>query len=323
MNKLKILFFIILMAITTSAQNFSNELQKTADLFVSAYNDKQYEKFSSQIDEAMQKAIPFETLKTFLDETHKNFGKIVKLDSPDFANPMTATFPVQFERGKLDMILVSDAAGKVSGLRFTPPKPKSFARNEIKLDLPFKGEWLIIWGGDSVTQNYHQDHPNQRFAFDIVKVGENGKTHKSDGSKNEDYYAFGQEIISPADGVVTDVISGVRNNVPGVLNPLTALGNAVMIRHNTGEVSVFAHLKFDSIRVKAGDKVKAGQTIGLCGNSGNSSEAHLHYQLQKTNLFEDEGSIKVFFEDVKVRRGGKPELKKDYSPIKGDIVNAN
>jgi murein DD-endopeptidase MepM/ murein hydrolase activator NlpD len=135
---------------------------------------------------------------------------------------------------------------------------------------------------------------------------------------------FGQEIVADADGVVTDVVTGVKDNVPGVMNPLMAVGNFVMIKHANGEVSVFCHLKYESTRVKVGQQVKRGETIGLCGNSGNSSEAHLHYQIQGTTLWEAENSMKVFFEKIIVRRDtGKAEVKTEYSPVKGDIVSQN
>jgi murein DD-endopeptidase MepM/ murein hydrolase activator NlpD len=100
-------------------------------------------------------------------------------------------------------------------------------------------------------------------------------------------------------------------------------GNMVVIRHGEGEYSLFAHFKQNSIRVRIGDKVTSGQTIGLLGNSGNSTEPHLHFQMQNAPFFEDEASLKTFFEKITVRRDGKPETKNDYSPVKGDIVIQN
>jgi murein DD-endopeptidase MepM/ murein hydrolase activator NlpD len=226
----------------------------------------------------------------------------------------------------MELVVALDAEGKIGGLSIAPPKPvvpRNTGRNKTALRLPFDGEWMVFWGGDTVEQNYHQAHATQRFAFDILKVDAEGRTHKGDGKVNEDYYAFGQEIVADADGVVTDVVTGVKDNVPGVMNPLMAVGNFVMIRHANGEVSVYCHLKYESTRVKAGQKVKRGQVIGLCGNSGNSSEAHLHYQIQETTLFEPENSMKVFFEKITVRRDGKAEVKTEYSPVQGDGVSQN
>ncbi len=301
------------------------KVQKMAEFFVSSYNAKNYAQIEQQFNAQMKTAVPPEKLAEFLDDLHTSSGKITKLGTPNFNAP-TAKFPADFERGKWILSITLDTEGKIAGLLITPPssgKSKNTSRNQTKLILPFKGEWFVVWGGDTPEQNQHRDAPNQRFAFDILKVGENGKTHSGDGSKNEDYYAFGQEIIAPADGVVTYVVDGVHDNVPGEMNRIYVPGNLVIIKHADGEYSLFAHFKQNSIRVKVGDKVNKAQTIGLCGNSGNSSEPHLHFQMQNTPFFEDEASMKTFFEKITVKRDGKTEIKNDYSPVKGDIVIQN
>jgi murein DD-endopeptidase MepM/ murein hydrolase activator NlpD len=105
------------------------------------------------------------------------------------------------------------------------------------------------------------------------------------------------------------------------MNPYSALGNAVLIQHGPQEVSVLAHLKNGSVRVAAGDKVKRGQIVGLCGNSGNSSEPHLHFHLQNTPIIQDATGIKVFFAQLLVGAREKSEPKRDYSPVKGDTIS--
>ena len=181
---------------------------------------------------------------------------------------------------------------------------------------------MVFWGGDTKELNQHHDVPNQRFAFDFLGANEEGKTRKGENPVNEDYFAFGREILAPADGKVTDVINGVRDNIPGSMNPYSALGNAVFIRHSEHEVSVLAHLKLGSIKVKVGDKVKRGHVIGLCGNSGNSSEPHLHYHLQNTPIIQDGTGIKCYFEKVVITDKGDGKTKKNYSPVKGEVVAA-
>jgi hypothetical protein len=156
----------------------------------------------------------------------------------------------------------------------------------------------------------------------FLGIDENSKTRKGASEANEDYLAFGREILAPADGLVTDIINGVRDNSPGSMNPYSALGNAVFIQHSENEVSVLAHLKQESITVKAGDKVKKEQIIGLCGNSGNSSEPHLHHHLQNTPIIQDGTGIKCFFQKVPVISSSKTELKTNYSPIKNEVILA-
>ena len=184
----------------------------------------------------------------------------------------------------------------------------------------FDGEWLVFWGGDTRELNRHHDVPNQKFAFDFLIADSSGKTYTGEGNKNEDYFAFGQEIRSPADGIATDVITGVRDNVPGSMNPYSTLGNAVLIKHREHEVSVLAHFKQGSIRIEPGDKVKKGQVLGLCGNSGNSSEPHLHYHLQNTPIIQDGTGIKCFFENIIVTGNRKGKSLDRYSPVQGDII---
>ena len=324
MKILKLAILFASFSLTVFAQSNQEKVQQTAEMIVTAYNAKDSARIEKEFNAQMSQAISTDKLKEFLDQTHAGLGKIVKLGTPNFLAPTVAAFPADFERGKMELLVALDTQGKIGGLRIAPPqmpKQKNTKRNQTKLALPFKGEWFIAWGGDTSQQNQHQDAPNQRFAFDILKLGADSKSYKGDGKRNEDFYAFGQEIVAPADGVATYVVDGVQDNVPGEMNRMFVPGNLVVIKHAEGEYSLFAHFKQNSIRVKVGDKVTKGRIIGLCGNSGNSSEAHLHYQFQNTPFFADEASMKVFFEKLNVRREGKPESKTDYSPVKGDFVS--
>jgi murein DD-endopeptidase MepM/ murein hydrolase activator NlpD len=61
---------------------------------------------------------------------------------------------------------------------------------------------------------------------------------------------------------------------------LTAItGNYVMIDHGKNEYSLYAHLQLDSVGIRVGDQVKAGDVIGKLGSSGNSTEPHLHFHV--------------------------------------------
>jgi hypothetical protein len=247
MRPVNIIILILFLAAFTLAQTPAEKVQKMADLIMTAYNAKDYARIEGQFDAQMKAAISGKELAGFLDGCHRDYGKMLKLGTPRFVAPSVGVFPAEFEKAKLDLLVALDGEGKIGGLSLEPPKPpkeKNTGRNKTALALPFKGEWFVFWGGDTPEQNYHVDAATQRFAFDILKVDPQGKTHKGDGSKNEDYYAFGQEIIADADGVVTDVVTGIRDNVPGVMNPLMAVGNFVMIKHANGEVSVFCITRF-------------------------------------------------------------------------------
>jgi len=193
-------------------------------------------------------------------------------------------------------------------------------RNKTILKLPFKGVWFVFWGGDTKKLNQHHDVPNQKYAIDFIIIDENDISHKGNGQYNHDYYSFGKEIIAPADGVVIKIIDNIEDNLPGQMKTEEITGNVVLIRHKEDEVSVLAHLKQDSIKVKVGEKVKTGQIIGLCGNSGNSSEPHLHYHFQDSeDVYSGEG-IKCYFQDVELKRNNKKELKNECAPIRDDII---
>ncbi|MBM7855472.1 hypothetical protein JOC37_001869 [Desulfohalotomaculum tongense] len=162
------------------------------------------------------------------------------------------------------------------------PSPENY-HQKTKFSLPFEGFWTIENGGISKEVSHSWDIVNQRYAYDFVIKDEQGKTYKNNGKKLEDYYAFGKPILVPADGVVIQM----RNDAADYFNighidwkTKDFRGNFVVIRHAKNEYSFLAHLKQGSIRVEVGDRVKRGQVIGLCGNSGYSTEPHLHFHVQ-------------------------------------------
>ena len=71
----------------------------------------------------------------------------------------------------------------------------------------------------------------------------------------------------------------MNDNTPGNTNENEPFGNYVMIKHDRNEYSVLAHLKRNSITVREGDIIYSQEVVGQCGNSGNSSEPHLHFQV--------------------------------------------
>jgi biotin carboxyl carrier protein len=125
----------------------------------------------------------------------------------------------------------------------------------------------------------------QRFAIDFVRVDETDKTFKGEQLKNESYYAEGVDALAVANGVVVEVKDSIPENVPGVNSravPITLEtvgGNHVVIDIGGGYYAFYAHVKPGSLRVKLGDRVKRGQVIALVGNTGNSTEPHLHFHI--------------------------------------------
>jgi len=168
--------------------------------------------------------------------------------------------------------------------RFKPPRAETY-NQENSYSFPLAGIWTVVSGGPDPATSHSWSLIGQRFAYDFVMMDEQGKTHRNDGSRLEDYYAYGAPVLAPADGFVEKAKDGRRDYArPGVADPFSRslLGNFVVIRHNGHEYSLMAHLRCGSVRVKPGDHVVRGQVIGEVGNSGHSYEPHLHFQVQDT-----------------------------------------
>jgi murein DD-endopeptidase MepM/ murein hydrolase activator NlpD len=167
----------------------------------------------------------------------------------------------------------------------------------VTISSPLAGEdWVAANGPSNTSQHRRALIPinghayiSQRFAIDWVQVYPDGKTYKGDPSDNKNYRAYGTEIHAVADGVVTQVGDGIPQNTPGAKSlavPITLEtigGNHVIMEIGKGLFAFYAHMQPGSLRVKVGDKVTRGQVLGLLGNTGNSSEPHLHFQICNAN----------------------------------------
>lgn len=271
----------------------------------------------------MREVLPLEKAGPWLRSIVEAKGPLKNaVREPGRGGERSGVFRFDAERGAWRVELSVDGAGKVLGLKFTAPPPPDpeVKKSTLPLGLPFRGQWLVFWGGASLEVNQHVTHKSQRRAADLVVVDEAGKTHRGDGKKNADYYAYGQEVVAVADGTVITAVDGVADNEPGAMNAYMAPGNMIIVRHDDALYSVYAHLVPGKLRVKVGAKVKRGTVLGLCGNSGNSSEAHLHFQLQDGPLFEKSYGVEPVFQGVSVTRDGVAEKRAEYTWLKGDRV---
>jgi hypothetical protein len=197
-----------------------------------------------------------------------------------FAN---ARVPIMF-------VITVNQKGQIDS--FAPPKPlpENIAEGQYagyedqnKLKLPFNNEWLVWQGGRSLFDNYSASSDEARFTYEFVYLKDGHLFGGPGGSKikNSDYFCFGQPVLAPADGEVIRATAGFDDAPPG--RPLgdPADGNIVVISHGDSEASMINHLKQNSLKVKRGDKVKQGDVIAECGNSGNGIIPHVHYQLQR------------------------------------------
>jgi hypothetical protein len=179
-----------------------------------------------------------------------------------------------------------DPAGRIGSMTIRPDaaEPKEYPsayldyQAKTRFELPFKGEWLVFWGGRTLGENYHAASRAQRFAHDLVMVRD-GRTHPDSSTVLSSYYCYGQPILAPAPGVVVLAVDSLPDQRIGSRDTMHPGGNDVVIDHGNREFSLLAHMQPHSLRVKVGQRVKRGQVIGLAGNSGNTSEPHLHVHL--------------------------------------------
>ncbi|MCE7992498.1 MAG: peptidoglycan DD-metalloendopeptidase family protein [Roseivirga sp.] len=320
MKKLICTLFLICLVTTLSAQNETAHSKQAVASFEEFYNAASYDSIFGMFSSQMKEALPLSNTTQFLTNLKAQAGKINKREFIKYENGTVALYKTDFENGTLGLYIAADIKGQINGMLVKEyveesPAPE-LERNSSKMILPFNGEWTVLWGGDTRELNYHVDYKQQKTAFDLVMTNEKNLSYKTTGQTNDDYYVFGQEIIAPTGGEVVQVVDGVKDNVPGVMNTLYVPGNTVIIKTANDEYLFFAHFKQASIVVKQGQQVQQGDLLGLCGNSGNSSEPHLHFQIQNVENMSQATTAKAFFEEILVN--GK--VKEDYSPIKGERI---
>jgi murein DD-endopeptidase MepM/ murein hydrolase activator NlpD len=268
----------------------------------------------------MAQAFPVETTVAFVQSVARAIGHVESLTTlGEDAAGRHGRYILKGQRDNRRLELHIDEGGMVSGLRVSRPEPP-VERTKIALSLPFHGRWFVAWGGETLALNHHVEHGSQRRAADLNVVGRDGKSHRGDGQRNEDYYAYGREVLAVAAGTVVAVVDGVPENVPGTMNPDKASGNSITVKHDASVFSVYAHLQPSKHRVKEGDAVEQGTVLGLCGNSGNSSEPHLHFQMQDGPSFDESWGFEPVFQRVLLTRNGEAERVGEYTLRKGDLI---
>lgn len=187
------------------------------------------------------------------------------------------------------------------------------------LRLPFDGDWFVVWGGRDIADNYHAANIEQRFAYDFLVLDETGQSHSGDAQVPENYYCWDREILAPAEGEVIATVHDLPDLAIGESDPENPAGNHVVLALGDEEFAFLAHMQQGSLTVQQGDMVKPGDVLGLCGNSGNTSEPHLHFHLQTTpDLFDGEG-LPAQFQDY--RADGQEVARGE--PVRGQTVAPN
>jgi murein DD-endopeptidase MepM/ murein hydrolase activator NlpD len=239
-------------------------------------------------------------------------------------------------RESLRVKVDGNSGGKTKEVSGTLPIKSEFAKNTYIF--PLRGVSYAGWGA-----SFHTGHRwaiPEEFALDIASLGGDGLSHKGDGSRFENYYAYGTDVLAACDGTVVEAANDQPEDPTAMQRPdesqeayfarlqkeqagrlakgmTSVTGNYVMIDHGKSEYSFYAHLQPGSVRLHKGDRVKAGDVIGKLGSSGNSTEPHLHFHVCDSDDPLMSAGIPVNFSNVTIQWADVPR------PIQsGDIVIA-
>jgi hypothetical protein len=162
---------------------------------------------------------------------------------------------------------------------------------------PVKGaNWLASDGPSNDQDNHHRRGIlvldgraliSRRYAIDWMQT-DKGTTFSGDARDKRSYHAYGRPVLAVADGTVVTAKDGLPDNVPGhnegfhpavPITPDTVAGNTITLDLGRGQFAYYVHLQPGSLRVKAGERVRRGQILARIGNSGDSREPHLHFEV--------------------------------------------
>ncbi|MEE1930071.1 M23 family metallopeptidase [Streptomyces sp. TRM 70351] len=166
---------------------------------------------------------------------------------------------------------------------------------------PVRGRWRALNGPAGKVPSHGTHACAQTYAIDVVHEPEDGGERPGFAwwplaRRPEAFPAYGTAVLAPADGTVAVVHDGARDHlsrtswpallllfaeglVRSVAGVNRLLGNHVVLDLGDGTYALAAHLRRGSLAVVPGQAVRAGELLARCGNSGNSSEPHVHFQL--------------------------------------------
>ena len=148
----------------------------------------------------------------------------------------------------------------------------------VRLAAPVEGTWMVGSGGRSGLVSHHATVAQQRDALDLsVPFPRHSSRPPTELS---DYPAYGQPVSAPADGTVVRISNGQPDQPIGHRDLADPVGNHLVLDIGGGRFVLVAHLKPGSISVTEGQRVRSGEQLAAVGNSGYSSEPHLHLQVQ-------------------------------------------
>ncbi|MCR2792424.1 M23 family metallopeptidase [Microbacterium sp. zg.Y625] len=201
----------------------------------------------------------------------------------------------------------------------------------VTLALPFEGRWLVQNSPARRVPSHGVDVLGQRYAIDFVAVDDRDRTADRRDWRTvvatepaSRFVAFGMPILAPVDGVVIAVHDGEPDHdarrsqlaLVGYIagqsarlraGPAAVAGNHVILRDGrSGACVALVHLRAGSLRVRIGDRVTTGAVLAECGNSGNSTQPHVHVQAMDSDDLRSARGVPIRFSRYRQwHRGGR------------------
>ncbi|MFF9688158.1 M23 family metallopeptidase [Streptomyces sp. NPDC014623] len=193
----------------------------------------------------------------------------------------------------------------IAGGRAASRDIKGASRDAVEVLAPVTGRWSALNSPADRVPSHGVHAYGQTYAIDIVAEGAEGPSAGRPGFAwlwpvargPRAFPAFGAPLLAVADATVVTADDTQRDHlsrnsllglawlllaegeVRGLAGAHRVLGNRVVLDLGDGTYAAYAHVRRGSLQVRAGDTVRAGQQIARCGNSGNSTEPHVHFQL--------------------------------------------
>ncbi|MEV1025495.1 M23 family metallopeptidase [Streptomyces sp. NPDC050264] len=184
------------------------------------------------------------------------------------------------------------------------PRPKDADREPVEVDPPVRGRWTAVNSPADKVPSHGTHAYGQTYAIDIVAEGDDGERERPGfaavwpiARRPRAFPGFGEPLYAVADATVVHVSDWRRDHMSRNSGAALAylmllesairemggagwiIGNHVVLDLGDGVHALYGHLRRGSLAVRPGDRVRAGQELARCGNSGNSTEPHVHFQL--------------------------------------------
>lgn len=149
--------------------------------------------------------------------------------------------------------------------------------NNVSLVSPLKTDFYVLHGGNSALINHHHFVGSQKYAMDMI-LPSDGILLLERETNLRKYQTFAKAVFAPTDGVIVALENSLPDQNIGKTDRKHPAGNHIVLKTETGIFILMAHLKKHSVLIEKGDSVIAGQEIAKIGNSGNTTQPHLHIQ---------------------------------------------